>query len=405
MKILQLCNRVPFPLIDGGAIAMFAMTKSFADSGCEVHTLALNTKKHFVDVGTIPAWFAEATTLHTVQADTDVKAFDAFKNLFSNTSYNLARFDNPEFHDTLKQLLQEHTFDVIQLEGLFLTMYIPTIRNYSKALISMRAHNVEYLIWERIAENTSSPIKKWYLNLLTQRLKKEEISALNKVDCIIPISEIDATVFKSLGAKVPMLVCTAGVYNSLLTKTSALTEKNYLFHIAAMNWQPNVQAVEWFMNKVWQLVHQKLPDVKLFIVGKDMPQHLLDIKLSQVEVSGKVENAHEFMLSKNLMLVPLLSGSGMRIKIIEGMALGKVIISTSIGAEGIDYTHRKNILIADNAQDFVNAIEYALHHPELCEEISKNAKELVKEKYTNSKIVEKLIHFYEQQLARHTKVA
>ena len=398
MKILQLCNRVPFPLVDGGAIAMFAMTKSFANAGCEVHTLAINTKKHFVDPTKIPSWFSDKTELYTVNADTDVKAAGAFMNLFSSSSYNLVRFDIPEYHKKLEELLKKNKYDVVQLEGLFLSMYIPTIRKYSAALISMRAHNVEYLIWERMALNTNSVVKKKYLQLLAARLKREEIAALNQVDCIVPISSVDEASYQKLGAKVPMLVCTGGVDEDLLLFATQSTEVNSIFHLAAMNWQPNLQAADWLLEKIWPLLKNKFPDLKLYLVGKDMPAKYFKLENQQLQVNGAVANAFDFMLSKNIMLVPLLSGSGMRIKIVEGMALGKVIVSTRIGAEGIDYTHKKNILIADTAEDFASAVELALTQKELYQSISTNARQLVKEKYTNTSIVNALLNFYETQL-------
>lgn len=403
MKILQLCNRIPFPLVDGGAIAMFAMTKSFANAGCEVHTLAINTKKHFVEPSTIPEWFTEKTELYTVTADTDVKISGAIANLFSTSSYNLVRFDIPDYHKKLEVLLKEHNYDVVQLEGLFLSMYIPTIRKNSTALISMRAHNVEYLIWERMAFNTRSFIKKKYLNLLASRLKREEVEALNQVDCIVPISSVDEKTYRNLGARIPMLVCTGGVEEDLLLFRPDKVEENSLFHMGAMNWQPNVQAADWLLQKIWPLVKVKFPTAKLYLAGKDMQARYFKSQNQQLHVIGRVNNAFEFMLSKNIMLVPLLSGSGMRIKIVEGMALGKVIISTSIGAEGIAYTHKINILIADSPEEFAAAVELALTNAELCQQISENARELVSEKYTNTTIVKALLHFYESLLTTPSK--
>ena len=398
MQLLQLCNRVPFPLIDGGAIAMFALTKSFTDAGCEVHTLAINTRKHFVDTNTIPKWFLEKTKLYTVDANTDVSIVGAVANLFSSSSYNLVRFNIPAFHQKLKELLQQNKYDVVQLEGLFLAAYIPTIRENSNALISLRAHNVEFLIWERMAATTESPLKKWYLTLLAKRLKREEIGVLKQVDCIVPISTVDEATYRQLGATVPMLICTGGVDENLLLLEKKDWEQNSLFHLAAMNWQPNIQAVDWLMEKVWHLVNHKFQELKVYLAGKDMPARFFEMQSRVIHVSGRVDDAYDFMLSKNIMLVPLLSGSGMRIKIIEGLALGKVIISTSIGAEGIECTHKKNILIANTAEEFASAIELAMTDKVLCQKIAEGARELVQLKYTNSSIVKRLLGFYAEQL-------
>lgn len=398
MKILQLCNRVPYPLTDGGAIAMFAMTQSLSDAGCEVHMLAINTQKHFVEIDKLPDWFHAKVKLYTVDAATDVTPHGAFFNLFSTRSYNLIRFDIPAFHKKLAQLLTEHKYDVVQLEGLFLSMYIPTILKHSTALVSMRGHNVEYLIWERLAASTASFFKKKYLQLLAKRLKREEISVLQQLDCIVPISTIDEQIYRQQGAKMPMLVCTAGVDENLLEAKPAEVKKGTLFHLAAMNWQPNVEAVNWFMQSIWPKVKVSFPQTHLFLAGKDMPDAMMKQNGKQVTVCGQVNDAVQFMQDKQIMLVPLLSGSGMRIKIIEGMALGKVIVSTSIGAEGIDCTSGKNILLADSAEEFCNQIALAISDSELCNRLSKNAKALVQQKYTNRSIISKLISFYSNLL-------
>ena len=394
MRLLQICNRVPYPLVDGGAIAMFAMTKSLAQAGVEVVTLAINTKKHYVDPTTLPEWFSNYTQLHTVDADTDVKALAAFGNLFSKKSYNLIRFDIPEFHEKLKKLLRTFEFDVVQLEGLFLSMYIPTIRSHSKAIISLRAHNVEYMIWRRMAEHTSSLPKKWYLNLLANRLEKEETLAFKTVDCIIPISTIDEENIIKHGIKCPMLVCTAGVDENLFQLQSNNNNQNSLFHLAAMNWQPNLQAVDWLVTAIWPRLKSKFPQLKLHLAGKDMPTDYFKNQDNQLFVEGRVENAVDYMLSKQIMLVPLLSGSGMRIKIIEGLALGKIIVSTSIGAEGISYQHKKNILIANSTEEFVECISWVLQHPVEAESIGVEARKLASSQYSNKAIVGRLIHFY-----------
>ena len=123
-----------------------------------------------------------------------------------------------------------------------------------------------------------------------------------------------------------------------------------------MNWLPNKEGIKWFLDEVWPIIHQALPDLKIYLAGREMPSWLLELNLSNVKVIGEVPDAHEFIRSKSISIAPLLSGSGIRIKIIESMAMGKAVVATTIGAEGINYTTGKDIMIADTPEAFCEAV-------------------------------------------------
>ena len=129
-----------------------------------------------------------------------------------------------------------------------------------------------------------------------------------------------------------------------------------------------------------------------------MPEWLLNSNYINVKIIGEVENAQEFINSKAVMIVPLLSGSGIRIKIIEGMASGKTVISTKIGAEGINYENGKNILIANTPYEFSEAIKKCVRDQDYCNMIGRNARILIKNEYNNNKIIKKLMNFYKEIL-------
>jgi polysaccharide biosynthesis protein PslH len=164
MKILQLCNRVPFPLKDGGAICAYNIYKAYYQAGNLVTLFALNTKKHWVDEKTVQHNLAAFGKVETAIIDTNVTLIGAVKNLFSYDSYHVSRFDNEAVHQKIKSILQQNEFDVIHIDTVFMCPYLPTIRKYSHAKIVLRTHNVEHLIWHRLALQTNG-IKKWYLNL------------------------------------------------------------------------------------------------------------------------------------------------------------------------------------------------------------------------------------------------
>ena len=195
MRILQLCHKFPWPLKDGAAIASTYLAKAFAELGSEVTLLSMNTSKHWFDTSELPRNFDHYSDIQTVFVNNHIRPLPALLNLLSKKSYHVERFDNADFADRLAALLQNGSFDIVQLESLYLTPYIPVIRKYTKAMIVLRAHNVEHEIWERVAEK-SNPLKKWYLQKITPRLRQYEIEHLNEYDLVAGISERDLQQFQ-----------------------------------------------------------------------------------------------------------------------------------------------------------------------------------------------------------------
>jgi len=395
MRILQICNKPPFPAVDGGAIAMNNVTQGLMNKGCIVNVLTITTPKH--NISTLPKAYVEKTNFQSVFIDTTIKAKDAFFNLFSNKSYNIERFISNDFSKKLSEILKEQeNFDFIIIESLFVTPYIKTIKKYSKAKIILRAHNVEHKIWERISSNTKNILKKKYIDLLAKRMKNYEISIFNKLDAICAMTNIDVDSFKALGFKKQIASIPTGYILDEIKHTEEPIDEFSVFHIASMDWLPNTEGVDWFIKNVWNKVNKAIPKSHLYLAGREMPQSYYELNKKSITTVGPVESAKEFFLSKHIMVVPILSGSGMRIKIIEGMALGKVIISTTIGAEGINCTNKKNILIADTPKAFSSAIIKCLNDKSFCEEISKNAKQLIVEEYSNESISIRMMDFFKQ---------
>ncbi|MGZ5303491.1 MAG: glycosyltransferase, partial [Bacteroidia bacterium] len=212
MRILLLCNRVPWPPTSGGAIASVNIIKGLYQLGHSLHLLCLNTKKSFVSKEETPDLFRDLDSYRAVYIDTDIEPVGALYNLlFSKESYHISRFHSKAFTSKLIYVLENFKFDVIQLEGLHISIYLPIIRKYSKAKVVLRAHNIEFLIWERLAASEKNPLKKWYVSLLAKRLKNYELEVLNKFDAIVPITEHDAQTFRALGCKIPIHVSPTGL--------------------------------------------------------------------------------------------------------------------------------------------------------------------------------------------------
>lgn len=393
MRILQLCHKVPYPPRDGGSIAMNNLTQGLINTGNQVRVLAINTPNNLVYIDEIDQEYVKSTKIEAVYIDTAIRISAAFFNLFTDKSYNIERFISDDFDSKLAEILQEEEYDIVQLESLFVAPYLGTIRKYSKAKVVLRSHNVEFEIWQRRSAACKNPLKKAYLSLLTTRLKKYEIDHMNKYDAIACITTRDMEMQEELGSAVPMTDIPIGV-DEIKDAIVEIADPVSLFHLGSMDWMPNLEAIEWFLNDVWGDVKKALPEIKLHLAGKGMPQWLMNTTDPNMETMGHIKDARQYMNNNGIMIVPLLSGSGMRVKIIEGMALGKVIISTAIGAEGIEYEHGKDIFIADTPNEFVEAIVKCSTDIDLCKAVGRNAKELVRNKYDNIVISQKLIEFY-----------
>jgi glycosyltransferase involved in cell wall biosynthesis len=391
MKVLQICLKPPFPEVDGGCKAMHAITQGFLDNGIDVKVLTISTPKHPFQKEKMSDSYLEKTGIEHVFIDTKVTFIGAFLNLFSSKSYNLERFYSKNFETLILKELKETNYDVVLLETFFVTGYIEIIRANTKAKVVYQAQNIEHDIWKLNAKKESG-IKRWYLNFLAKRLKKAEIENIQKIDGIVPITDADKKRFTELGATVPMVTIPFGInLSDYIFETPH--SGNKVFHIGSMDWSPNQIGIKWLLDNVWHNVIQNNTESKLYLAGRGMPDWLKTNEKENITVVGEVDSAIDFINENNIMVVPLLTGSGMRIKIIEGMVLGKIVITTSIGAEGISYTDKKNIVIANSPKEFSKAISYYLENESEQIEIGKEARKLMESDYDNNIIVNNLIDF------------
>lgn len=403
MKILILCNKSPWPPKEGAPIAMNMVIHGLLEKGHTVRILAVNSEKYHIREEDIPAQYREKTQIELVNLDLRIKPVPALLALLRNRSYHMERFISDDFRNHLARILKQEEFDIIQLETLFVTPYIDTIRSLSKAKIVYRAHNIEHLIWSRMAMEEHKPLKKHYLAHLAKTLKEFEHKTIFNVDGIAAITAHDAEYFSRViqssdgkTAEIPVIDLPFGIDPGEYPLPVVTPEWPSLFSIGAMNWMPNAEGIKWFLDHVWPDVHQQFPKLTYYLAGRAMPQWMLRLQIPGVVVVGEVEDARKFIGSKGIMIVPLFSGSGIRIKIIEGMAAAKPIISTSLGAEGIRYINGENILIANAPCEFFDMLSLCLHDATRSQIIGQNARKLVETVYNRKLIIDRLVGFYNQ---------
>lgn len=391
MKILQITKKFPYPIKDGEVIGIINLTIGFHGLGHEVTTLSLNTKKHYFDITQLPSSIQKIARFIAVDIDTSINVIDAFINLFTSKSYNIERFYSKQFEEKIAETVLAEKYDLILLEGIYLMRYIDVIRKNTSTKVLLRPQNVEYIIWERLCRTEKNILKKLYLGLLTKRMKRFELDNINKADIVIPVSATDMDILNQHGCNCPHTSIPTGyVFDKLKPIDS---EENAVAFIGGMDWMPNYEGVMWFINQVWPIVITQIPDAKFYLAGRNFPNEIYNLKVKGLVVLGEVESAVDFIESKSVSIVPLFAGSGMRVKIVEAMALGRAIVSTSIGAESLAYTNNKDIIIADNAQAFAQAIINILESPALRLQLGENAQKLISEKYDNRKISAAIIDF------------
>ncbi len=396
LKILQFCNKPPFPPMDGGAIGMHNVSQAIIDSGHYLKIISISSEKHKVNIDNLPSEYIANTRFETVDVDLSVKIFAALSNLiYTKRSYNITRFYNAKLAQRLTKVLQEQDFDIVQVESVFLKDYLPIIRKYSKAKVVLRAPNVEFIIWQRLASIEKNFFKKIYLNILAKRLKREELEALNSFDAIYTVTERDLQLFKALGAKPKMTFIPTGidVTKNLNVDDSIELEYPSLFHLGALDWLPNQEAVKWLLEKVWPSLYMQFPELKFYIAGRRPPKWIEELDVAGVEVVGEVEDAAAFIKSKSIMPVPLFSGSGMRVKIVEAMMLSKAVVSTDIGIEGIIHQNNKDVIIANTAQEFINAITLLINDKSTFDKLCYNAHLSALNNYSHKSLTNKLNDF------------
>lgn len=402
MKILFLCKKFPYPLRDGESIAVSNLCRELKAKGCDISLLCLNTSKHYFDPATLPASYDYFSSIHTVDVDNTIKPWKAIASLVSGESYHIRRFRSNAFKAKLVDILSKETFDIIQLETLYLAPYVSTIRKFSKARVVMRAHNVEHEIWERITQNSNSNIRKLYLRYLTRKLKEYEIGQFPVYDYLVTLTDRDLQLFREKGYTNGASSAPIGLsMEGYAIEQNEFGPNMSICFIGSLDWIPNSAGLEWFLANCWPKIVDHWPGLSFHIAGRNTPLSLLELRMKNVIVHGEVEDSGDFLQKHSVVIVPLFSGSGMRVKIIEGMLMSKVVVTTSLGMEGIDGTHHEDLLIANTVDEFIQAIKFCVEHPDAARQIGETAKAHAAKQFDSKHVAEQMMEIYHTLLDYH----
>jgi len=388
-RILIVTNRAPYPFRDGGNLAMRAMIEGYYKAGWEVQLLTMNTLRHPVSEAELKKAYAYIK-VDSFSVDNRLKPLATFKNfLFSSQPNHAERFFHPAFAAKLEEVIKEFKPEAVQLESIYLATYLPQIKSNGNPVTILRLHNVEYQVWQRLAVQVTNPFKRFYLKNLAERIKKFEKKIWQQFDLLVPITEEDAAIVKREGIKTETVVIPFGI-DTDSTIVNRNKEQWAAYHIGAMDWLPNVEAIDWFLKEVWPAVQKMHPELKFYFAGRNMPEKLKEINIPNAVCAGEVPDADAFIADKKILIVPLKAGGGIRVKILEAMAKGKIIISTAVGMQGIEAVPGIHYLLAETSAEFVDAISWVLEHKTDAEAIAGNATRLIKAKYSTVELMKML---------------
>ncbi|MDP2128922.1 MAG: glycosyltransferase family 4 protein [Pseudohongiella sp.] len=291
----------------------------------------------------------------------------------------------PELAMEVKTLLASGDFDLCIAD--FLTA-VPNVPLAGETPVVLFSHNVEYMIWQRLYDNELSWLKRQLLAIEWRKMRRFETRVCNSVAATISVSEEDAAQLREGSPDACITSVPTGVDIEYFSPAPETVKKpDSLVFSGSMDWFPNEEAMLYFIKEVLPLVRAKSPDVTLTIVGRN-PSELLRTTAQNhaVEVTGTVSDIRPWLVSAELYIVPLRIGGGTRLKIYEALAMGLPVISSTIGAEGLDLQEGTHIVRADTAQAFAAQILHLLENPGLREQLGKNGRDLVVEKYSWSRI-------------------
>jgi len=360
-KILWVKTGPLFPLDSGGKKRTHAMLCELSKEH-EVTYLALKEDSQELHAEEADAPYAahkKWLSWNETQGGTPKFFIDLFKNLmFSSLPYSLEKYRSPLMAEEIERLCRDEGFDLVICDFLspatnFLSieLQVPTV---------LFQHNVEAQIWKRLAAGKKNPIARWYFGKQYRRMAKWEKELSKIFDGVIMVSPEDTAMARSeYGLDNVLGDVPTGVDPDYFEGDERGSgETTTIGFLGSMDWMPNIEAVQWFADEIFSQVKSEITDCKLVVIGRKPPASILRLAENdaQIEVTGTVDDVRPYLQRCDFLIVPLLSGGGTRIKIMEALAAGLPVVSTTIGAEGLGLVDGEHLLIADSAADFAAAV-------------------------------------------------
>ena len=306
----------------------------------------------------------------------------------SEAPYAVSRFASPRVREKLRGWFQQGSFDVVVCDFLDAAVNFP--RNITIPTVLFQ-HNVESEIWRRLALLQSHPAKKFLYQVEFAKMFGYERKMVRRFQHVIAVSEHDRSLMSRWVDPARITVVPTGVdLKQFKGKSPAREMENLVIFVGAMDWGPNVDAVEYFCQEIWPAVKAKIPDARFRIVGRNPDRRVEKLAGESIEITGSVPSVVDHLYAAAVVVVPLRIGGGTRLKIYEAMAAGKAVVSTSVGAEGLDVHHGSDIVLADDPTTFAENVVGLLRDEQLRRRYEQSAAALAA-KYDWAAISEKFL--------------
>lgn len=402
MKLLILTPQLPYPPHQGTTIRNFNIIKHLAPH----HAITL------VSFGT-PTELEHAEPLRALCQRIEIAPYPtrsliqrAWTTLASPLPDMALRLKSDAMHTIVERILHEEQFDIVQIEGIEMARYAPhsslITRHWS---LVFDDHNAEYVLQRTAFESDARHPKRWHGALYSliqwKKLERYERAICQRADRVVVCSNADAQALSTLHPKLQTRVIPNGVDTQHFVPSDTVCAKPdaelAMVFVGKMDFRPNIDAMTWFVTEILPRIRAEIPLAHIIIVGqKPAPRIQALAQNAGVEITGWVEDTRPFVADAAVYVVPLRMGSGTRLKVLEAMAMGKAIVSTTRGAEGIEYTRHHHLVIADTPEAFARAVIELLHNPARRRELGRNARALVEARYDWRAIIPQFQDVYAQ---------
>ncbi|PNE05756.1 glycosyltransferase family 4 protein [Priestia megaterium] len=385
-NILFLTHLYPYPPDDGGRIVTFNTLNELNKYGHNIYLCTFAEKNE--ELNELPI----DVECSVIPFNYENNYSKLLKNIYQKEPFNMKKYINIDMERAIKHILEKNKIDIVYIDHLHMAYYAKFINELnSDVKFVLRQHNVESTIFERAVKEENNFAKKMYLKLQHKKLYKYESEIVSLFEKIYTITEEDKKRLYSMNSKVEITNLPAGVDVSKYFPMENENETDYptLVFLGTMSWLPNINGIEWFLDEVFPGVLKVHPNTKLYIVGKNPPEKIYRYQKQYAEnivITGYVEDERDYVVLADAFIVPLRIGGGMRIKILNALAMRKPVVTTTIGVEGINLGDN-SLLVADSSEEFLNATLKLIQDKPLSKRISTNGWKDVTEKYTNESIL------------------
>jgi glycosyltransferase involved in cell wall biosynthesis len=360
MRILQLCPRFPFPLIDGGRIGIFNITQALAAQGHEITMLTFDAAD--TDAAAI-AGVERVAHVHVVHDDTRTNLRNFLRGILRREPVYMARHRSGNFLRALDTRLASAQYDAVYGDHTAMAPYLLYVRAKAGIPAGMRLHNIESVIWQRYARESREPVRRLVVAHQARMLKRIEAAAIRKMDVNFAITNVDRDRALLMAPGADVRVVFPGVDTGYWQPIAASHSSPCAATVTMLVWVHNVDGILWFLDHVAPRIRDRVPDFQLHVVGKGAPRRLRNRIGSGLVLHGFLDDVRPVMAQSPVYVVPLHVGGGIRIKIIEAMAMGRPVVTTSIGGEGIPATSGTHWMVADTPDAFAAAVADLIADP------------------------------------------